>query len=248
MNRLYYAGYTKEDNLIISKVVTENSWEGPAEWLKLIKFLDSCSDKDFLFRGVSSANYGLLPKAGQVKKYSEVKERDIFEKFKRQAATLIHEYNVRSDSEWLAIGQHHGLPTRLLDWTSNPLIAAYFAVSGTADDANNDAKLFALKNSSKIPSIKDLDDPSYRNPFSITGDSIVSPPWMITRITAQRGVFTIHPYPNKAWSPPGLKNHVIPRDQCEYIKERLSQLGYDNGSIMPGLDGVCSALSWIYEA
>ena len=86
----------------------------------------------WVFRGHSSAAYELVPSVGRDMHTSRDRakyELSMFEMFCREARLLM----VRvpsNDWEWLAFGQHHGLPTRLLDWTQSPLMALFFGWRG----------------------------------------------------------------------------------------------------------------------
>ena len=93
-----------------------------------VQALDS---KFAIFRGVTDASYPLLTTAGRMKIREEFQlreiEKHILRTFQERAVPFL-EFQPKNDWEWLAIAQHHGLPTRLLDWTRNALVAAYFAV------------------------------------------------------------------------------------------------------------------------
>src|SRR5688572_1895288 len=91
-------------------------------------------DGHLIYRGVKDGKYAtLIPSVGRLSKYYDTPIDDLVAHEKN----LLNLFRHRSYSEmtkmphndwiWLALGQHHGLSTRLLDWTYSPLVAAFFA-------------------------------------------------------------------------------------------------------------------------
>lgn len=99
------------------------------------------------FRGQSNADWPLVPKPGR-DEFRHVEDDYLFAD--RKSAVRSHGgIETRTELELLALAQHHGLATRLLDWTANPLIAAFFAVWESRD---SDAAVFAYQACECLPS------------------------------------------------------------------------------------------------
>lgn len=166
----------------MSEINSQTKWIEFMEWLRL-------HPKGTYYRGVSDKlKHSLMPSIGRWENYSLQKEIDIFEHFKlRVSLSTPKSY---SDLEWLVLAQHHGLPTRLLDWTTNSLVAAFFAAS---DKSDLDGRIYAIKDDGD--SFEDLSKPI--SPFSIKRIKFIIPPVSSRRIELQKGLFSIHPIPNK---------------------------------------------------
>lgn len=237
-------------------------------WRNFLKWVDDHSDSRWVFRGLGDTSYQLVPAIGRNVRYTEARERTILEVFDRRAAEFM-DTSRWSDWDRLALAQHHGLPTRLLDWSSNPLVAAFFAV--TAEPGPKDAKLVGASgrvNGGVIrarPEARAVDariiglevrtrmivDPRGTDPFSRKQVGILLPRSLTARIVTQSGVFSVHPEPQMPWEEP-LRNpgnsFNIPGDLRGFFQRRLFYLGIDPQRIMGGLDGLCARLAWQYNA
>ncbi|HUI20916.1 MAG TPA: FRG domain-containing protein [Methylocella sp.] len=215
-------------------------------WLDFLDFASARADGTWLFRGHGDAAFDLVPAIGRqpsASAYRLADEKILFEDFVREAKRYL-EADGFTELEWLAVAQHHGLPTRLLDWSSNPMVAAWFA---TEDEENSaDAQILALR----VPLVRRLKTaPVFGAPGGAPVIVEVSP--RVARITAQQGYFSLHPDPQSAWqpSPPDydIAGFTVPAAEKADFRRLLHIFGYDARRIYVDIDALSKTLAWRYR-
>lgn len=180
------------------------------------------------------------------------KEKKIIEEFRKKSTPFLDKAP-KDDWELLAIAQHHGLPTRLLDWTTNPLVALWFVVrNGPGPKRKSNFGVVWIFESNDEDIVNDSSVES--SPYSLDRTMIYIPSHLSSRIAVQNSIFTVHKYISlHDWfykferslrEKVKLHKIIIPTDFFEDFKKRLDVYGINEATMFPGLDGLARHIEW----
>jgi len=255
--------------------VTARSWSQLQELLFSDTF-DAGIDRfrgDLVYRGLPRSAYKLATTLMRLGGSYASLERHLlrnFRKYTHQTLTLRD-----SEWDWLALAQHYGLPTRLLDWTYSPLVALHFATASTADfDADgvvwkvNSAAAHRLLPTAAARSISragarvfttelleqaaaDLQafDALATRPFV----AFLEPPSLDARIVNQYALFSVLSDPCLAlddWltGKPELSHRIIVPARLKWeVRDKLDLSNVNERVLFPGLAGLCDMLRRHYS-
>lgn len=229
-----------------------------------------------VYRGAFDATRPLLTSLDRLGATAHSKadlEEHILRNFIRYSRPHLDRARPHDEWELLIAAQHHGVPTRLLDWTYSPLVAAFFATRPAADRDATDRAVWRLDwqrvhRHFGLPPLAlfmdDLDrafgDGGPSSPFRLFAKRstpfacMIEPPSLDSRIVAQAATFTFMSEKSVSFDRfladhdlgDALTRYVIPASCVAQLRDQLDLVGIDERRLFPDLDGVASAIQRYY--
>ncbi len=247
-----------------------------SSWQEFLALVESETLRGWAFRGQGDASWNLessltrrLKQYVPSARWSEQEGRAI-RVFKRKAHYFLNDTSALDDDfRCLALMQHHGAPTRLLDFTKSPYVASYFALHSCSGPAAvyavNTPALWHGATPPGSPQLTreaiDPRNPDYLKKYYLSNNySVVWPgePWsMDRRIVAQAGTFML---PGKIdvsveellnsyqYDKPLLAKIVIPESIRAEAMAALYRMNISHATLFPDLDGLARSISYELEA
>lgn len=232
-----------------------------------------------LYRGVSKKSHELRPAIGRIGKHDTrklretalIKEYRLIRNFQTNSSALVPQMDYTSLA---VLAQHHGIPTRLLDWSHNPLVALFFAIRC---DEDRDGKVFIaevenyfyqseigyekyiLYQDAHWTQLFEKDEEAdgghleyyefiLKQPKINTEICVFNPICIDPRMTAQASVFTFHPDPFTPMTEGVLEVIDIPAGAKKSLRKMLERCGIHEFTLFPDLDGLCRWLRDVFGA
>ena len=247
----------------LQELLYEGSWQGDIGRFR----------SDFVFRGLQDAASDLstsLTRLGG--DYADL-ERHLLRNFRKYAHS-----DIRNETfwDWLALAKHHGLPTRVLDWTHSPFVALHFATA-TPASYEGDGVVWAVdyvRAAEHLPGpLRAILDDEGANSFTTwmveraarslaeleelaDGEDFVlflEPPSLDERIVNQYALFSLMSSPTAQlheWleaRPELSRRIVVPAELKWEVRDKLDQANVTERVLFPGLDGIAMWLRRHYS-
>jgi hypothetical protein len=221
----------------------------------------------FAYKGLGCAEYALSTSLMRLGGEFGSVERHLLRNFRKYA-----QRDAAGDSfwNWLGLAQHHGLPTRLLDWTYSPLVALHFATVSESGDCAVWAVDFVRahellpanlrealeQEGSDVWTVEMLDNhlPDWESLEALGRERdfllFIEPPSLDQRIVNQYALFSVlttarHGLDDWVAEHPSLaRKIVIPAALRWEVRDKLDQANVNERVLFPGLDGLCD---WLHR-
>lgn len=245
------------------------------DWSEFIERTDA--QPGWAFRGEVSAHWPLVSSlTRRLQSFCPdpllwpLRESRALRVFRRKAHIYVQDANVLANTlRCLALMQHHGAPTRLLDFTKSPYVAAFFAL----EEATEDAAVYALNtpvlwsarpqfNHGLTRDLIDPRDPGNFEKYFLNNELPIlwfgEPTEMDRRLVAQSGLFVIPGVLDRpidailqeyeaATDAPLIVKYVLPRSLRTKAMDALYRMNVTQGSLFPDLEGLARSTAYELE-